>query len=195
MPRQNRGMRKRVKGRLHMAAPYIDDFKSWLRNSGYKATTIEELVRLLAYWTDWAHAAGFTVNMALAAFDASRVAFKGSRTGREVINAGALFVRHLQDRGVVPRPQPSTPQKRVRPILDAFRAWMRSHRGIAESTLDTYETTLVDLLDAAGDPSAVGLELRFAGASRPDAAAEPRHLHAVAGQPGQQIAQLGELDL
>jgi integrase/recombinase XerD len=151
MPRQNRGMRKRVKGRLHMAAPYIDDFKSWLRNSGYKATTIEELVRLLAYWTDWAHAAGFTVNTALAAFDASRVAFKGSRTGREVINAGALFVRHLQDRGVVPRPQPSTPQKRVRPILDAFRAWMRSHRGIAESTLDTYETTLVDLLDALGD--------------------------------------------
>jgi hypothetical protein len=38
---------------VHLAAPNIEDFKSCLRDSGYKATTIEELVRLLACWTDW----------------------------------------------------------------------------------------------------------------------------------------------
>ena len=37
------GKRKSVKQRLHLTSPYIEDFKSWLRDSGYKTTTIEEL--------------------------------------------------------------------------------------------------------------------------------------------------------
>lgn len=151
MPRQNRGIRKSVKRRLHMAAPHVEDFKSWLRDGGYKETTIEELVRLLACWTDWAHTRGFTVDTVLEAFDASRMAFTGNRNGKEVLNAGALFIRHLQDVGIVTRFERPTPQKKVWPILDAFRAWMRSHRGIAESSLDTYQTILVDLLEELGD--------------------------------------------
>jgi hypothetical protein len=47
------GKRKSVKQRLHLTSPYIEDFKSWLRDSGYKTTTIEELVRLLACWAEW----------------------------------------------------------------------------------------------------------------------------------------------
>jgi hypothetical protein len=54
MPKHNRGMRKRVKGRLHMAAAHVGEFKTWLRDHGYRVTTIEERVRLLACWTDWA---------------------------------------------------------------------------------------------------------------------------------------------
>jgi integrase/recombinase XerD len=150
MPRRNRGTRKSVKGRLHMAAPHIEDFRSWLRDGGYKTTTIKELVRLLASWTDWADAAGFTIDTVLSAFDASKVAFTERRTGRAVLNAAALFIRHLQDSGIVPRGERPTPQK-VRPILEAFRAWMRSHRGIAESSLDTYQTIIAGLLEALGD--------------------------------------------
>lgn len=134
MPKHNRGMRKSVKGRLHMAAPHVGEFKIWLREGGYRETTIEELVRLLACWTDWADGAGFTVDTVLGAFDASGVAFMGSRTGKLVLNAGALFIRHLQDRGVAPRFERPTPQKKVWAILNAFRTWMRSHRGIAESS-------------------------------------------------------------
>ena len=159
MPKHNRGMRKSVKGRLHMAAPHVEDFKSWLRDGGYRETTIEELVRLLACWTDWAHASGFTVDTVLGAFDASGVAFMGSRTGKLVLNAGALFIRHLQDRGVAPRFERPTPQKKVWAILNAFRTWMRSHRGIAKSSLDTYQTTLVGLLATLGDdPEAFTVE-------------------------------------
>ena len=87
----------------------------------------------------------------LAGFDASTVVFKGSRTGNAALNAGALFIRHLQDRALVPRPRASAPPAEVWPILGGFRAWMRSHRGIAESSLDTYQTILVDLLQALGD--------------------------------------------
>ncbi len=68
----------------------------------------------------------------LAGFDASTVVFKGSRTGNAALNAGALFIRHLQDRALVPRPRASAPPTEVWPILGAFRACMRSHRGIAE---------------------------------------------------------------
>jgi site-specific recombinase XerD len=152
MPKQNRGMRKSVAGRLHMAAPHVEDFKNWLRAGGYKETTIEELVRLLACWTDWAGTGGFTVDTVLEAFEASRIAFTGTRNGRAVLNAGALFIRHLQGRGIVMRVEGRLPQKKEEwPILDAFRAWMRSHRGIADSSLDTYETIIVDLLRALGD--------------------------------------------
>ena len=151
MPKHNRGMRKSVKGRLHMAAPHVGEFKTWLRDGGYRETTIEELVRLLACWTDWADAAGFTIETASAAFDEFGAAFKGGRKDREILNSAALFIRHLQDRGVIPRSQKPMPARKARPILDEFCAWMCSHRGIANSSLDTYHTTLVDLLDALGD--------------------------------------------
>ncbi len=52
-----------------------------------------------------------------------------------------------------------------------------------------------DRVDARADAPAIGLELRFAGAPRADAAAEPRQRGARADQPRQQVLQLRELDL
>ena len=80
MAKHNRGMRKRVKGRLHMAAPHVEEFKTWLRDGGYRKTTIEERVRLLACCTDWAAAASFTIDTVSAAFDAFGAAFGESRS-------------------------------------------------------------------------------------------------------------------
>ena len=138
MPKHNRGLRKSVAKRLHMAAPHVGEFKIWLRDGGYRETTIEERVRLLAYWTDWAHACGFTIDTVSLAFGASGAAFGESRNKKEILNSAALFIRYLQDRGAVPRSQTPMPACKVRPLLDAFRTWMRSHRGIANSSLDTY---------------------------------------------------------
>ena len=45
------------------------------------------------------------------------------------------------------------------------------------------------------DPPAIGLELRFAGAARADAAAQPRQRGGRADEPRQQVLQLRELDL
>ena len=132
MSEKSRRKRQSVKGRLHFAAPYIENFKSWLRGSGDKATTIEERVHLLACWTDWVHGAGFTLDTILAGFDASAAVFKGSKTGNAVLNAAASFIRYLRDREIVPPAQTSASAKKGWPILDVFRAWMRSHRGIAE---------------------------------------------------------------
>ena len=54
---------------------------------------------------------------------------------------------------------------------------------------------LFEHADAVPNAAAIGFELRFARAPRADAAAEPRHLHAEAGQPRQQVLQLRQLDL
>src|SRR5262249_33681832 len=59
---------------------------------------------------------------------------------------------------------------------------------------DVLELT-ADLHDAAPDHAAVGFELRFAGTSRPDAAAEALEVSPLPDQARKQIGELGELDL
>jgi hypothetical protein len=140
-----------VEGRLRILSPHIDGFRSWLQRNGYQPTTIVEVVRLLACWADWLQASGFTLDNIIAGFDASAALFKGSKTIRAPHGAGALFIRYLREQGALPpRLVPASPTK-IWPILGAFRTWMRGQRGVADSTLDTYQTSLVDLLKILGD--------------------------------------------
>jgi integrase/recombinase XerD len=149
--KQKRKQGKSVEGRLRFLGAHVDGFRSWLRGNGYRSTTIAEVVRLLACWVEWLQAAGFAPDNILVAFDASALAFKGSKATRAPRGAAALFIRYLREHGALPTaPKPPSPTERW-PILAAFRAWMRSQRGVADSTLDTYQTSLVDLLKALGD--------------------------------------------
>jgi hypothetical protein len=151
MSERTRKKWRRVKGRLHFAAPHIDGFKSWLRDIGYAASTIGEVVRLLADWTDWMHAAGFTFDAILAGYDASAAIFRGNKTTKAPFGAAALFIRYLRAERVLCQPiRPPSPAE-TWPIFGAFRAWMRRHRGLSEMTLDTYQRVIVDLLEALGD--------------------------------------------
>lgn len=140
-----------VDDRLRFLAPHIDGFKTWLHNNGYRPATIVEVIRLVACWADWMHAAGFDLDDIAAGFDASASVFKGSKTARAPLGAGALFIRYLRERGILPEPtRPPSPTE-TWPLLDAFRRWMRGQRGVVDSTLDTYQSTLVDLLTILGD--------------------------------------------
>jgi integrase/recombinase XerD len=155
--KQKRKQGQSVEGRLRFLGAYVDGFRSWLRHNGYRPTTIVELVRLLACWTEWLPAAGFAVdlNNILAGFDASAAAFKGGRTTRAPRGAAGLFIRYLREQGALPLPPKLPSPTEIWPILGAFRAWMQSQRGVTDSTLDTYQTTLVDLLKVlGGDPKA-----------------------------------------
>lgn len=155
MPKQKRKHWRSVEGRLRIAAPHIPPFKAWLRGKGYSPATIEELVRLLACWCDWAAAAGFALDTMAAGFDASTSVFKGGRTQRAQRSAAALFLSYLREEGVL-APAPALPAQSDRwPLLAAFRSFMRDQRGLLESTLDRYEPTLVRFLNALGaDPAA-----------------------------------------
>jgi integrase len=107
-------------------------------------------VRLLGHWTDWVHAAGFTPDTIHAGYDASAKVFKGKLATEVWLRAGALFIHYLQERGVIAiRPRLASTTE-VWPILGLFRDWMRSHRGVTESTLDVYQQTIVALLEKLG---------------------------------------------
>jgi integrase/recombinase XerD len=154
MSERTRKKWRRVKQRLHFAAAHLDGFKSWLRDIGYAASTIDEVVRLLADWTDWMHAAGFTFDTILAGYDASAAIFRGNKTAKAPFGAAALFIRYLRAEGVLCQPiRPASPAE-TWPILGAFGAWMRHHGGLSETTLDTYQRVIIDLLEVLGDDPA-----------------------------------------
>jgi integrase/recombinase XerD len=112
------------------------------------------MVRLLALWGDWVRAAGFEVETLAAGLSASASVFRGSKTARAPQGAAVLFITHLREMGVLP-PERCPSLEETWPTLAAFRRWMREQRGIKASTLDTYQTTLVDLLASLGtDPAA-----------------------------------------
>jgi integrase len=146
-------------GRLRWAAPHAEDFKGWLREKGYREPTIVEVVRLLAVWTAWIHANGFARRRIVAAFTASAATCRGGRTARAPRGAAGLFLRYLRDRELIPPPATLPSATERWPLLGAFEQWMREHRGIAESTLGSWQPIVVDLLMAVGDdPSAFTAE-------------------------------------
>lgn len=137
--------------RLHFALAYVESYRAWLKARGHTEGTIKGLIVQFGHWTDWIHKAGFGLDTIHAGYDASVVALKGKPYSLPRLRAGALFILYLQDRGIVaPRPKLPSPSE-TWPILGAFRDWMRRCRGVADSSLDTYQTILVDLLRRLGD--------------------------------------------
>lgn len=136
--------------RINWLQPHADGFKGWLAQRNYSPATITGVVRLLAFWGDWARAAGFEIEMLVAGFVASASVFRGGKTARAPQGAAALPARKKL---LPPERRPSLEE--TCPALAAFRRWMREQRGIKDSTLDTYQAILVDLLASLGaDPTA-----------------------------------------
>ncbi|WP_407187696.1 tyrosine-type recombinase/integrase [Bradyrhizobium centrosematis] len=154
MTKRKRRHRRSVDVRINWLQPHADGFKVWLAQRNYSPATIIEVVRVLALWGDWVRAAGFEIETLTAGFAASASVFRGSKTARAPQGAAALFITHLREMGVLP-PERRPSLEETWPTLAAFRRWMREQRGIKDSTLDTYQVILVDLLVALGTaPSA-----------------------------------------
>ncbi len=140
-----------VADRLRWLAPNIDGFKTWLEQRGYTATTIVEIVRLLSCWAEWARAAGFEFATIEEGLAASAVRYRGGRTARAPRGAAKLFISWLRAEGILPPPWVPPSPSETWPLLGEFRRWMREHRGVANSTLDTWQYDIVALLKALGD--------------------------------------------
>jgi site-specific recombinase XerD len=154
MAKYKRKKPQSVADRLRWLTPHVEGFTAQLGQSGYTAATITELTRLLACWAEWVRNAGFDTDSIEVGFAASAAVFRGSRTAMAPQGAAALFIAYLRRHGVLPPPaQPARPEE-VWPVLATFRNWMREQRGVADSTLDTYQSTLTDLLAALGDDPA-----------------------------------------
>lgn len=155
-----------VEQRLQFATPHVNGFSVWLSDNGYRAETIKELVRLLAGWTDWMSAAGFTLSRVHEGFSASALLVddqnRVKRPGdisKASLGAAKLFIRYLQGLGMIPKPTTPPSATERWPLLREFRDWMGQHRGLADTTLDLYQSTIIDFLTAlGGDPSAFTAE-------------------------------------
>ena len=67
--------------------------------------------------------------------------------------AASKFIVFLQEKGEIEKPVPKLTPAQKWPILGNFRSWMKTHRGIKDTTLDLYETVLGDFVEALGsDP-------------------------------------------
>lgn len=148
--------------RASAVAEHIDAFADWLHRTGYTAVTVAGLLRSLAGWTDWMRTAGYTAQDLLAGLDAcqamlaheAHVPFRRGPNGHS-LEAASTFVRFLRERGVLPLPVPAPSATERWPLLGEFRSWMRTNRGLTETSLDVYEGILAGLLAALGDdPSA-----------------------------------------
>jgi integrase/recombinase XerD len=144
--------------RTGIAADHIDAFADWLHLQGYRPTSIDNSLTSLAAWSDWMLTAGFTTQDVVPGFEACKLAVGNEQRVRhsrgpnqQSITAASLFIRFLQLQGKLPLPiaKPSATERW--PILGEFRSWMRSHRGLTETTLDVYQGILPGLLDALGD--------------------------------------------
>ena len=139
-------------------ASHIDGFADWLHHQGYQPVCVDQTLRALAAWADWLGRAGLTVHDAIPALDACQALLaRGERAryargpSRLSVTAAGTFIRFLQAGGVIPRPERAPSAAERWPILAAFRVWMQQHRGLRESSLDTYQRVVVDLLEALGD--------------------------------------------
>lgn len=140
------------------AADHIDAFANWLYCHGYKATSITNRLKYLAAWTDWMLAEGFTAQNLLAGFEACKFAVEHRRRARytrgpnhQSLASALLFLRFLRQQGKIPPAMTGPSLTEKWPILGEFRLWMHDHRGLTDSTLDTYQGILVGLLHTLGD--------------------------------------------
>lgn len=151
MAKYKRKKPQNVADRLRWLAPHVEDFKACLAWKGYSAATITELARLLACWAEWVRNAGFDIGTIETGFAASAEIFQGSKIARAPQGAAALFIAYLRQNDALAHRVPPLRPEETWPILAAFRCWMREQRGVADSTLDTYQSTLSSLMKALGD--------------------------------------------
>jgi integrase/recombinase XerD len=141
-------------------APYIDAFVLEQRTRGYAALTIREHRRGVRHLGRWADHHGLTVTQldeaVLVAFAAHLPTCQcGTRhKGRfaPAPHAARQFVDHLRRRGVLAAATPQRPP--MAPLMEEFRGWMRTHRGVVPRTLDNYAMALRPFFATLGDDPA-----------------------------------------
>lgn len=136
-----------------LAADYAEEFAQWLRERRYTPLTIIEKIRLLASWTHWARAEGYTFTTIREAHAASLAWIEAGHpprflgdVNRDSAECAKLFISYLEERGVLLR-LPAMPEP---PLVSEFAAWAREQRGLAETTLGTYLGVITPFVGTLG---------------------------------------------
>lgn len=137
------------------AGPYLNDFASHLAEAGYSRDKVRAYLRSTARLSAWAAQADLTVehldSRVLVSFGRYLDSQGRLRCRRGEYSPTFLGARHFVDfleaKGLV-----ATPAAAIEPALvTEFCHWMRSQRGVTETTLNGYRPALRRLLVALGD--------------------------------------------
>ena len=137
------------------AGPYLDDFASQLTKAGYCRDKIRAYLRGAGRFSTWAQSDGLTADalgsQELAQFhrfldSQGRLRHRRGEYSNTFLGA-RHFVGFLQSRSVAPTPAPTADPD----LLTEFCHWMRTQRGVTETTLSSYRPALRRLLDALGE--------------------------------------------
>ena len=137
------------------AGPYLDDFAAHLAEAGYSGDKVRAYLRGTGRLSAWAAQADLTVDhldsRVLVPFGRYLDLQGRLRCRRGEYSPTFLGARHFVDfleaRGLV-----ATPAAAIEPALvTEFCHWMRSQRGVTETTLNGYRPALRRLLVALGD--------------------------------------------
>jgi site-specific recombinase XerC len=140
------------------AANHVDDFSDWLHARGCKKRTLFRMLQSFAAWTDWLGKTGRTAgdfaeglqecSKYLAAVPYAPYA-RGPR--RESLSVVRLFLRFLQERGLLPETTCLDYHVSSSPLLREFYSWMLEHRGVTRVTLDVYQRVLEEFVAKVSD--------------------------------------------
>lgn len=143
------------------AGGQIDCFAGWLNSTGYKRRPAQLLLRGAAHLAHWVSIHKFAMDQidqelfSTFTHHLSKCACTHAFQGRRPYHAeGAQrFVEHLQNRGILPAVEAGSEPLPV--LVEAFRDWMRCHRGVVETTLAQYVALAKEFVVALGEDPAV----------------------------------------
>ena len=157
----NPGSPRRKAGAL---AGHVDGYRAWLAGHGYTAQTARHLLRDLGQVGLWLSRNGLDV----AGLDEEQLEMHVAdlrRAGRRRVCGPRGLVpllRYLRECGVVPAAQVSASAADA--LLEQYRSWMESERGLSPSTMLRYENTARRFLAEQATPGGVFAPAGLTGA-------------------------------
>lgn len=142
------------------AGPHIDGFALHLKEEGYGCSTAVRYLRAAAHFGHFMDARGLTLDLAdqktLHAFRQHLPACRcprshGGRTNHHTFYGAARFVTYLRQSGALQGEEGEEPQDPEPALVQSFRGWLHTHRGLAASTRRQYCRGATDLLNSLGD--------------------------------------------
>ena len=137
----------------------LEAFITWFEELGYRHASIRSSIRAAHQFSLWAESRGLTSpqcdSVALAAYgehlERHHRLKQPSGNFTHTFVGAHHFIDFLAatDRLAYPDPALSTPSEPA--LLAAFRHWMHTQRGTIDATVNNYQLTLIDLIQALGD--------------------------------------------
>ena len=125
---------------------FMDSFSGGLKKAGYTWWTARVFLRAADHLGRYAEAQGQDIGDidwdTLTSFETHLPTCSCPGSSRcktiDVIRGAKHFIDHLRDKDILKIPAVDKEEKKVAPLVLDFQSWLRTHRGLSESTVGHY---------------------------------------------------------